>query len=132
MPEKFLRGRRVLIVENDYFMADDMRAGFDHEGAEVVGPFARVSDALDIVATGEPLDGAVLDINLAGETDYQVADALSRRGVPFIFVTGYDAEVIPEAYAKVMRCEKPIEPAKVGKLLFNSVMRTARQEDPSS
>ena len=69
MPEKFLRGRRVLIVEDDYFMADDMRGGFEHEGVEVVGPFARLSDALDI-ASGEPLDGAVLDINLAGETVY--------------------------------------------------------------
>jgi DNA-binding response OmpR family regulator len=118
MPEGFLQGRRVLIVEDDYFLAEDMRAYFEREGAEVVGPVGRVSDALSLATSGKP-DGAVLDINLAGEMVYPVADALRARNVPFVFVTGYDAEIIPTAYAEVTRCEKPVEPAKIGKALFS-------------
>jgi len=58
---------------------------------------------------GDRLDGAVLDINLRGERAYPVADALSDRGVPFVFTTGYDTQVIPAPYARVPRCEKPVD-----------------------
>jgi CheY-like chemotaxis protein len=119
MPEKLLRGRRVLVVEDDYFLADDMRAEFERAGAEVLGPVGRVKDALDLLATCERLDGAILDINLSGETVYDVADALEARSIPFVFATGYDPEIIPPQYASVMRYEKPVEPMKVGKALFS-------------
>lgn len=118
MLEKLLRGRRVLVVEDDYFLADDIRAEFERAGAEVLGPVGRVKDALDLLKSCERLDGAILDINLSGEQVYDVADALSARAVPFVFATGYDAEIIPARYARVTRCEKPIEPVKVGEALF--------------
>jgi CheY-like chemotaxis protein len=118
MSKSFLEGRRVLIVEDDYFIADDLRAGFQRAGAEVVGPVARVGEALSLVEGGTSIHGAVLDINLAGETVFDVADALKARNVPFVFVTGYDAETIPVAYATVTRCEKPIDPATIAKALF--------------
>ena len=118
MSESTLKGRRVLIVEDDYFMADELRAEFQQAGAEVVGPVGRVSEALELVGRDEPIHGAVLDINLAGEMVFDVADALRARNVPFVFVTGYDAETIPAAYATVTRCEKPIDPATIGKALF--------------
>jgi ActR/RegA family two-component response regulator len=62
MPEAFLQGRRGLIVEDDYFLAENMRADFEREGAEVIGSIGRVSDALSLVPSSEPLYGAVLDI----------------------------------------------------------------------
>jgi DNA-binding LytR/AlgR family response regulator len=113
-----LGGRRVLIVEDNYLLADDMRVDFERAGAEVVGPVARLADALQLVERGEPLDGAVLDINLEGEVVYRVADALRDRHIPFVFATGYDAEFIPAAYAKVVRLKKPVDTSKVSKALF--------------
>jgi two-component SAPR family response regulator len=118
MIESSLKGRRVLIVEDDYFMAEELRAELQRAGAEVVGPVGRVSEALDLVERDKPIHGAVLDINLAGEMVFDVADALRARNVPFVFATGYDAETIPAAYATVTRCEKPIDLAMIGKALF--------------
>jgi CheY-like chemotaxis protein len=118
MPEELLLGRRVLVVEDDYFLADDMRVAFEGAGAEVLGPVGRVKEALDLLQGCDRLDGAILDINLSGEKVYDVADALQARAIPFVFATGYDAEIIPAQYAAVMRYEKPIEPMKVGKALF--------------
>lgn len=118
MRDASLQGRRILIVEDLYFLADDMRADFEQAGAEVIGPVGRISDALDLLKSGVLLDGAVLDVNLAGEMSYPVADALRARCVPFVFATGYDADAIPAAYAGVTRCIKPIEPVKIAKALF--------------
>lgn len=111
-----LAGRRVLLVEDDYFIVDDMVQAFQAEGVQVIGPVASVDEALDLIAT-ERLDGAVLDVNLQGDLAYPVADALIARGVPFVFATGYDAASIPPRYAGVARCEKPVEPARVAQLL---------------
>jgi DNA-binding response OmpR family regulator len=118
MSESSLTGRRVLIVEDDYFLADELRAEFQQAGAEVVGPVGRVREALDLVERDEPIHAAVLDISVAGEMVFDVADALRARNVPFVFTTGYDAETIPAAYATVRRYEKPIDPATIGKALF--------------
>src|SRR4051794_18564375 len=90
-----LRGRRLLVVEDEYLIAASLARELEGRGAEVVGPAGSVRDALALVeAEGDRLDGAVLDINLRDERVYPVADALVARGVPFIFLTGYDARVI--------------------------------------
>ncbi|MBV9078291.1 MAG: response regulator, partial [Methylobacteriaceae bacterium] len=86
-------------------------------GAEVVGPVANIPDALRLVASETHLDGAVLDINLQGEMAYPVADALIARGVPFVFATGYDRASVPDRYAHVTRCEKPVDPRLITKVL---------------
>jgi DNA-binding LytR/AlgR family response regulator len=113
-----LSGQRVLIVEDDYFMADELRVEFQRAGAEIVGPIGRVGEALEVVNSGEVLHGAVLDINLAGEMVFELAAVLREKNVPFVFTTGYDAEVIPEDYATVARYEKPVDPAAIARALF--------------
>lgn len=118
MPDASFQGRRILIVEDQYLLADDMRADFERAGAEVIGPVGRIRDALDLLEGDILLDGAVLDIDLAGEKVYAVADVLRARRVPFIFATGYDAEMIPAAYASVTSCTKPIESANAARALF--------------
>jgi hypothetical protein len=62
----------------------------------------------------------VLDINMRGEMVFLVVDALRKRGVPFIFATGYDqaAVVIPERYRNVPLCLKPIDPMHLVQALF--------------
>ncbi|MET0743031.1 MAG: response regulator [Microvirga sp.] len=115
-----LAGRRILLVEDEYFIADDMVGYFESRGADVVGPVASVRGALDLLASTQNLDAAVLDVNLLGELAYPVADALLERGVPFIFATGYDGAVIPSRYAAVHRCEKPVAPSHLAKVLFTA------------
>jgi len=112
--------RRVLLVEDEYFIADDMARAFEARGIEVVGPAASLEDAFTLLSGAAPLDGAVLDINLQGEMAFAVADALLHRGVPFVFATGYDREIIPERFAHVTRCEKPVDPSKLALSLFGA------------
>ena len=99
----------MLVVEDDYLVARDLCDELADQGAEVVGPAGSVEEALALVA-GEPrIDAAVLDINLRNEKVYPVAEALRARGIPFVFTTGYDAWLVPEAFASVRRLEKPVD-----------------------
>jgi CheY-like chemotaxis protein len=102
------KGRRVLVVEDEYVLAQDLREELERVGAQVMGPVATVADALALLGSGPAPYMAILDINLGGEMVYPVADALRDRDIPFIFATGYDAADIPEAYGNVPRAEKPI------------------------
>ena len=115
---KTLAGRRILIVEDDFFIADDFAATFEGAGAQVVGPAATLSEAFDLIERTERLDGALLDINLQGELAYTLADALRARGVPIVFATGYDRGAIPERYADIPLCEKPVDPQQVARAMF--------------
>ena len=108
-PLASLRGRRVLVAEDEYMLAEDLRAELERVGALVLGPVPSVAEALELVTAEPGPDVAILDINLGGEMAYPVADALRARGIPFVFATGYDAWSIPEAYKDVPRAEKPVE-----------------------
>jgi hypothetical protein len=117
-----LRGRRLLVLEDDFMIATDLARTLEEHGAEVIGPAYSVAGALTLIeAKNGALDGAVLDVNLGAEPAYPVADALLARGVPFVFATGYDAWVIPEPYADVPRCEKPYDLATVIRLLAGRI-----------
>ena len=114
-----LSGRRVLVVEDEYFQADDMARLLRQLGAEVIGPIGEVEDALELLETGKPVDMAVLDINLKGEMIYPAADKLRARAIPFIFMSGYDRGPIPAHYRDVPLLEKPIDD--------RAIYRTLRQ-----
>lgn len=103
-----LPGYRVLLVEDEYFIAMELADLFRRRGAEVVGPVPSVDEALDLIAANARLDGAVLDINLHGEMAYPVADMLVARKVPFVFATGYDRETLPPRFAQARFCNKPV------------------------
>ncbi len=98
--------RRVLVVEDEVLVAwvlSDMLAGL---GCTVIGPAGRVQQALEIIA-GQPIDAAVLDVNLNGDFSYPIADALVARGVPFVFSTGYDRGRLREGYRGFPHLQKP-------------------------
>lgn len=113
-----LAGRRILIVEDEYLIASELRMAFERAGAELIGPVPDVAKALELLALTQELDGAVLDINLGGEMAYPVAEALRARNVPFVFATGYDAQHIPAEFRSAPRYEKPIQPDQIAAALF--------------
>ncbi|PAX07975.1 response regulator [Sphingomonas lenta] len=113
-----LAGRHLLVVEDEYLLADDLASKFRAQGASVVGPAANVEDALALLDGSEPVDCAVLDINLQGEKAFPIADLLMERDVPFVFATGYDASAIPERFDGVQRFEKPVEAAGIVRALL--------------
>jgi CheY-like chemotaxis protein len=101
-----LSGCRVLVVEDETIVSwaiEDMLADL---GCEVVGPAARLSQALAIVDSGN-IDLAILDVNLNGQKSFPIADALAARGVPFLFSTGYGSEGILDPYNVYPTIQKP-------------------------
>src|SRR5438067_13075707 len=83
-----LAGKRILVVEDEALVAMMLEDMLAELGCEVVGPAMRLEEGLEL-ARLNGLDAAVLDINLAGERSYPIADLLEERGVPHAFVTGY-------------------------------------------
>ena len=113
-----LKGLRVLVVEDDFTIADLMAEMFEARGAEIVGPVATVKDALALIARDEPIDGAVLDVNLRGELVFPVADALCRRDVRFVFMTGYDEHFVEPRFAGAPCVQKPVALEQLAQALF--------------
>jgi PAS domain S-box-containing protein len=101
-----LRGKRFLIVEDEPMIALDIVAGLENEGVIVEGPVSSVKDALRVVEEGA-FDGVLLDANLRGEPVGDVAAALTRRNIPFVFVTGYGRQALPESFARSKVLTKP-------------------------
>jgi CheY-like chemotaxis protein len=107
-PGNSLNGARILVVEDNFLAAEVVRDMLESSGCAVIGPVGRIADALRL-AEEEALDGAILDINLNGERCFPIALALRQRGVPFVFLTGYDDEaIIPVELRPARRLGKPV------------------------
>lgn len=117
--EALLNGHRILLVEDDYFIAYMMTEALQDAGAVVLGPVSSVKDALALLGREQHVDSALLDMNLGGDPVFPVADALAGRGVPFLFATGYNESAVPPAWRHVMRCEKPVDAATVVRALHS-------------
>jgi DNA-binding response OmpR family regulator len=103
-----LEGLRVLVVEDEVLIAMMLEEMLHEAGCVMVGPASRVEKAVE-AARAEPIDLALLDVNLAGEKVFPVADALARRGVPFVFLTGYGRSSLPAPYADRPALSKPFK-----------------------
>jgi DNA-binding LytR/AlgR family response regulator len=103
-----LNGRNILIVEDEYLLADEARTEFEAQGATVIGPAASVDQALQLVKTAT-IHAALLDIRLQRELVFPVAQILLDQEIPFFFVTGYDALITPNQFRAVRRFTKPVD-----------------------
>lgn len=97
---------RILVVEDESLVAMLLEDFLDELGYAIVGPFARIEDALARLEEGG-IDGALLDVNLDGERSYPIAEALAARGLPFVFVTGYGEAGIEPAFRDRPVVQKP-------------------------
>ena len=103
-----LAGKRVLVAEDEYFIAEDLKRALCAAQVIVVGPVANLGEARALAA-GSEIDAAILDVNLCGEKSYPLADELIARAIPCMFVTGYDRAGIPQQYRDVPGVTKPFE-----------------------
>lgn len=106
--EPDLTGRRILVVEDDYYLATDTARALRGAGAEVLGPYATEEDAQAELAEQRP-DAVVVDVNLGLGPSFKLARRLKDGDIPFVFTTGYDAGVIPAEFEGVERLEKPLQ-----------------------
>jgi DNA-binding response OmpR family regulator len=113
-----LQGLKILVVEDEFLVALLIEEILESAGCVVSGPIPRLAEALD-AARSEACDAAVLDINLAGERVFPVAKILSRRNIPFLFVTGYSTGALPGEYVERPRICKPFKIADLLGALSN-------------
>ena len=119
MPEPDLSGLRILVVEDSLLIADVIAEALRDHGCAVVGPVPRLGQGLAL-ANREQLDGALLDVNLAGERCFPIAAVLAMRGVPFAFLTGYGEAGIPPEFRDIARLSKPFNMARLMDLVDRS------------
>jgi CheY-like chemotaxis protein len=109
--------RRILVVEDEALVAMYVEAILNEAGCEVVGPAASVDEALRLCAC-DPLDAAVLDVNLDGVMTFAVADALAAAHVPFVWLTGHSPEMLPERHRARPLVSKPYVPRALIEALY--------------
>lgn len=101
-------GERILIVEDEFLLADEMYDWLSLKGLDPLGPVPSLAEAQRLIAENVAIDGAVLDVNLAGTMVFPLALELRRRNVPIIFATAYAGEVaFPEELRGTPRLRKP-------------------------
>jgi CheY-like chemotaxis protein len=111
---------RILVVDDEPLISMLVGDWLGDLGCEVVGPAGSVEGGLKLIASG-PLDAAILDINLAGENSYSVANALQEKGVPFAFATGDSGIDADSGFTDPLLLHKPFDfeavKSVIGKLL---------------
>lgn len=104
--ERIAEGRRVLVVEDEMTIALVIEEMLLDLGAQVIGPESRLGAALQLAGEAS-LDAAILDVNIRGGNSYPVADVLAKRGIPFIFCSGYNEWALEERHRDRPRLMKP-------------------------
>ena len=121
-----LSGRRVLVVEDELLVAMLLEDIVADLGAVLVGPATRIPKALEICEDASVgIDVAILDVNVGGSSVFPVADALTRRGVPFVFATGYGQGGLPDAWRDHPTLPKPFNQGQVEKALVQALQAGA-------
>jgi DNA-binding response OmpR family regulator len=112
MTDRALSGCRIIILEDDYYQAQDCRNILERVGAKVIAISAVLPDLAELLAEGR-VDAALLDINLGHGLSLDFARSLRAHGVPFAFLTGYDAQMLPDDLADSPCLSKPADEARL-------------------
>jgi DNA-binding response OmpR family regulator len=118
-----LTGYRLLVVEDDYFVAQDLCATLRDFGATVLGPAPSIASARSLANALRP-DCVLLDINLDGELAFELARELKSRGMRTVFTTGYDASFVPQHLRQTVCLQKPVD--------ATALLRSIREQPPGT
>jgi CheY-like chemotaxis protein len=110
------QARRVLVVEDEMMAALLLQSMLDRLGCVIVGPAARIDQALRLIDEAVPAC-AILDVNLGGRPAFAIAERLEARDIPFAFVTGYDSTQLPPAWRNRPLLQKPFTRDQLGAVL---------------
>lgn len=124
-PTGSLAGCRVLVVEDEMMVAWALEDMLSDWGCTVVGPAARVANALAAL-DAEAVDLAMLDVSLDGQRSYPVADALAARDKPFVLLTGHDRDSLPSRYQACPMLQKPFTASELGDALVALLISSSR------
>jgi len=103
-----MKERRILVVEDDPFIAIDVIDVLEAAGLNAIGPIASVSKALDVLER-DTFDAAVLNFTLGQETSEPIARTLTTRGIPFVVVTGYARDQLGPYFETIPMLSKPLQ-----------------------
>ncbi len=131
-PSRRRRGDRlpdaaILVVEDEYWIAQDLARQISRDGSTVVGPAATPAKALALLATTPDIGGAILDVRLGAETAFAIAETLSDREIPFVFFTGYDDISWPPRFRGTPKISKTADWRDLKGILFAPRERRKRQ-----
>lgn len=115
-----LLGRRVLVIEDEAMVSMLIEDWLIDMGCVVVAAASRLDDGL-AKAKSLAFDAAILDVNLAGERSFGIAETLQLRNLPFVFATGYGQTSIPETLRKAPVLQKPFSPAELERALLTAL-----------
>ncbi len=121
-----LKGKRVLVVEDETLISmlfEDILSDLD---CEIVGPALNIRQATDLANSAE-IDVAVLDVNLAGDPIFPVAEILAARGVPMVFSSGYGSTGLPDRWQNQATLPKPFTSRQVEDVLQKLVGCNAKR-----
>ena len=108
---------RILVVEDEFFIAQEIAEALESAGLSVIGPCPKLPAALAILADADPCDAAVLDANLRGTSSLPLCEALTARGIPFVVVTGFSESQLPDLMAAAPVLAKPLDPERLVNVL---------------
>jgi two-component SAPR family response regulator len=111
-----LDGIRVLVVEDEFFIALELETIIRNLGGTVAGPVAHL-DAARTVIRQEKINCAILDVKLDGNTSLPLADDLIASGLPVILVSGYDSAQLPNRFADTPKLGKPVSVDELARVL---------------
>jgi PAS domain S-box-containing protein len=101
-----LDGKRIIIIEDETLVLIELESNLADAGCEVVGTAGTLEDA-KVLSAQATCDAALLDANLAGHRVDELAAILTRRNIPFAFVTGYGRDGLPETFRDATVLNKP-------------------------
>ncbi|WP_024508551.1 response regulator [Bradyrhizobium sp. ARR65] len=118
-----LIGRRVLVIEDEYFIADDITRELASLGAEVIGPLGEIEEAQRVLSACTVIDAALLDINIRSSMIFPLARELKARNVPFVFTTGYEKASLSPEFQDVPVFEKPLDLPAMSRSLVGMILQ---------
>ncbi len=121
--DECLANRRILLAEDEGLIALDVEAMLHTFGCEVVGPLSALDDIL-LAIWAQPLDGALLDINLRGRQVFDILPEFISRNIPVVLASGYDdAGLFPQAFRELPRICKPFDQSTLHRVCVTTIGR---------